>query len=439
MAISKGDILFYFDHSHKSILPQIGGKPRLLRFGNAYSQLSNGQHVEILARTPRFEPDGLLLEPAQTNEMITPFAVANDPTYWHGNSEFTISTVKGLYDGESGYKHTNANNPGPSRRQYTPSSLNTPFQYTGYFDIENIDADVTGVGLYRSTPSPGFVAHVQHNWLTGLSTITSSEVDVAGGSELITTNGPNGGEVRRIWITGKPSTNGTGVFYLYPMGYSTNTQSAVVHHAFFDSAVSYFSSPVDGTRVADLLDWDSVPVPQAMVLYCRYVARTPGANTSRLLSIGDAGTTNSAKLYIDETTGTDALKLHFNNGTDAAVEASVPLTQEIGDLVEVVAVLQSTGAIRILARKNGGAVQATAASAPASGLPSSWTTFFMHLNSRSNQHVGLRKYQQYTIVKEASLEADTSGAEDEALVNELAGLYLSADSQRVSNTIAQSP
>lgn len=157
------------------------------------------------------------------------------------------------------------------------------------------------------------------------------------------------------------------------------------------------------TRSADSFYWDFTADLQAMMIYCRFVeGGTASTAGSRILQLG--ATTGQFLIFQDGTLGT--YKIYWDDGTNA--RSSVPgVAVAVGDTVEMVMVLQSTGAIHGIQSINGGAV-ATGSVSATLALPASLVERKLWLGSSNAGDVGASSFAEVKIVKYADVVASTA-------------------------------
>ena len=186
------------------------------------------------------------------------------------------------------------------------------------------------------------------------------------------------------------------------------------------------------SRAVEAMRWIGAPSPQAMIVYLDMVLTdtlSDNAPNGRLLNIG-AGDNSDPSLFLDND-ASKRIRVQFDNDVDALVSTTVTLTTPVaGDRVQIIASLESDGSGRLVISHNGGTASGSDFSAPASGIPSSWSADTIRLNTRNgsnNVHAG--KYRRLVIVSATNIDAavDGSGTSDDELVAEMAEIEVTMD------------
>lgn len=86
------------------------------------------------------------------------------------------------------------------------------------------------VSIYNSTKAI-HAGRVQLNWITEAASILNGN----GGVIKLSTSGPNGGVVFKVWCTAAVDSGDNIGIYFYPAGTSVNTDSVIVHRGQFES------------------------------------------------------------------------------------------------------------------------------------------------------------------------------------------------------------
>ena len=179
-----------------------------------------------------------------------------------------------------------------------------------------------------------------------------------------------------------------------------------------------------------------------MAIYTKWVAlheqetRAP-VTGARIWSFETDGTSPDAQL---QWVSTGVLRFAVDS-TGGTRNQSVTLTPNVkpGDTVEALCIMDTDLVPRIYARVNGGAVFTSASSAFSAAYDtwSAWTSSFHGLNSATDGVIGLgaNLYVEHKIVDPAGLDTPRDGTANDNLMDEVAGLWLSADGRRVSNTV----
>lgn len=432
MAITKADILFSWDHALKLLSATVGGAPTFSRAGNAYAKQVEGVSVQLLADTPRFTPEGLALAPAVTNLFNAPIAIDSNATNWPvGGGGFTYTAKNSIYSGAIAYEHTADGSSGCSRQQLFTSGA-TP--YAMYFDFEVLnDSTVVNIGIYDSTDSD-WVCYLQYESAFGF---TASKLSSAGGTNVtygiirLLDVGPNGGAVNRMWFTADVDNSHAMIARIYPTGASANTNSVILHGGFL-AAREGFQAMVEGTQVVESMEWSRNFSIQSMVVYFSYVVGgyEGGWVTNYLWAIqGNSNPRTSVRAF------PDSLYFIYINPTGGTSEIGLAsFTPLPGDFVEVVYVLKTDGSTRAMYRINGAAVvSGSSTAAGGAGLTDEWDSDKMTINQTATQGAYHENfYRNLKVVKGAAPNSDLDNV---ALMDEMAGLYVSPDGARVSNAI----
>lgn len=433
MAITLSDVLWYWDHRRGEV-PTIGGTPVFSRAGSAYERGPNGIHIPRGVDTPRIEPEGMLLELSHTNLLGAPFEL-DGTSPWTMQGSYTVSAVGSIYSDRSAYKWPN---PGDttSRGTYQTIGTLTGSPETLSVDVENVDADETSIGIYDITAA-NWVARLKFDWATRVASVDASAVGTATSAHAVKLAdvGPSGGPVYRLIVTCTPNNSGnTRRIYIHPSGVPINTKTAILHAAQHVEA-GLATSMVEGTRSADSFYWENPPPPQEFVTYFKYRALMKGAggiSAPRVWTLGDS-VSSSVGIFIDSS---GQVRIgHW--GSTSSVGASVAVVPNVGDTIEICTIFYSDDTGRMIVSHNGAAVVSVGVGAPSGGIGAAWDVNKLALNARAEQaSKGASKHEFFKIVKRASLTAATDGTADQAVMDEMRGMYVSPDGLRVSNAIA---
>lgn len=149
----------------------------------------------------------------------------------------------------------------------------------------------------------------------------------------------------------------------FPSGYVTTTTAAV-------------------TRNVDALKYPFLPLPGGpLTLYARFLERMPGdtAVTRRLLEVG----VTDPRLILNKATSVSGSYQIQHRTTLGNVSSTAATgTAAIGDLVEVLGVLNGDGSVQATARRNGGTPVVGTASA-ALAQAAAWSNAEVHLGSEN--------------------------------------------------------
>lgn len=443
MSFVRGDILFYWDAENKSIVPTTGGQPTFIRNGTAFVRLS-----EVITRsagvdTPRFEPKGLLLEPSQDNQVGEPF-VMDGTTPWT-NSNMTPTARPSIYEGKDAFRcatNDTANDRG--QRQILSGTLGTRIAF--YVDVEN-SLDFPGPTLESPVgivdiEGGQFVIRVQFLWANRVASLgfQSGGTNHVFGAIRLWENGPNGGPVYRIWGAATPNNPSNTPRLDVPITELNQIVASIFHHAAVFTSSEIFTSPVEGVRAAEQLEWNRTFGPQAMVIYSRHLSglavEDGSLTTPRIWSIMES-TSPYLTAYLDGGNVT----AQYHNGT-AVTTAAVTKAVIMESVVESVMTLMSDGSIDHAVRVDGGTVSSASGAAPSGGLVTTFNGTVITLNAEGDDsNKGSGTYQQLKFMNLngsnfAVSRGETGGSRvtdsNEALLDEMSEFFLSTDATRIS-------
>lgn len=182
-------------------------------------------------------------------------------------------------------------------------------------------------------------------------------------------------------------------------------------------AVSSFvhTDAASATRATDSFYWDYLHAPQAMMAYVRFIPRLIAPDLGhRVLNIGTGASGAQSFLIYN-----DPYVVYFHNGTTSTAVV-LPASPSVGDVVELIAVLNPSGSVEILQSINGAAITGAGPSASIA-YPAAWSGSRVYINSIDTSAPGLKDYAELKIVKYADVVAGTSqGRMDELRAFELA-------------------
>lgn len=435
MALGVSDILHYWEYTDDGLLvPKIGGQPVFSRAGSAWQRMVEGQYLYPGVNTPRFEPDGLRLELSQANLITDSFDVST--ANWANNASPTLADAVSFYKGQTAQKMTTDGVNIFCARIQTFGTFGSG-SYTAYVDVEHGTANTIRVQVYDATTS----AIITYNEFA-FATVTctpSGSYTAYGAKKLFDCYGPNGGAVYRIWVTFTATAGHSGRIEAHCDRSATAGYYTYFHEVNCVNA-GLFTSAYEGTRATETFYWDNAPAPQAMVIYCRWVAimkYNGGITYPRVFQMGSGST---PVIYMGHNSPSPG-QMHFSiQDASETKSAYSTMNPSVGDLCEALGVLNADSTVRITTRVNSGAAAGgAAATALTAGLPSAWGSNTFAINSTSsgaNKGAGL--YQSVKIVKLANLASATDGTADDALFDELKGAKLLVDEDgtySISNTV----
>ena len=173
------------------------------------------------------------------------------------------------------------------------------------------------------------------------------------------------------------------------------------------------------TRAADILYWVYLHAPQAMMAYVRFVERgTISTQAAQVVDIGNAA--GGDPLFSISRDGTGFYQVTHKPTSAITVQATLATaTPAIGDTVELLAILNSTGSVEIIQSINGAAVTSAGPSS-AAALQPAWMDTRLWLNSQGSNGVGAAGFADLKLVKYADVVASTAqGRMDELRALEL--------------------
>lgn len=413
-------ILFYWDAENKSVVPIVGGLPTFTRNGQGYAK-----SMEVFSRlldvdTPRFQPDGLLLELSQDNELGAPFEM-DGTSPWVLTSQITATARTSLYKGESAFELEVTGATADRNIQQSIGAMAT--QVAFYGDIENVDSVSTEVNLFDVTAG-SIVLQVTFTWATEVVAVTDETVGSGGiaGAIKLDDIGPNGGRLFRVWGVTTPDTpSNTGRFELEPS--ADDELVKVIAHASAAFKDEIFTSPAVGVRATEQLEWNQTFLPivleptgspnirpdpvSGMAVYCRWISGLAeddgGLTTPRVWAILE-DSSPALSVFYNGATITGA----YDNSTATSL-AAVTANPVAGDLIESTLTLHSDGAVDHSIRINGGSILSASDTGPTGGLGDAWDGTVMALNAQGDgTSKGAGTYQQLKFVNIHATETGTS-------------------------------
>lgn len=237
--------------------------------------------------------------------------------------------------------------------------------------LEHTSADQSWGGIYSNTGSV-WVTRWEYVWST--DTLTLGAGTGAVGREVLAEVGPNGGRLVRFWAVGSDTSGNTDRIIIQPVRSGTNSgpgDGNIIHYGNVEpGGVATAPIPYQGsaqTRTADEIYFENpAPLPQDLVAYVSVVGLDPRTNYARFWALGSSG---AARLILENTFTDGALTAYAQDDSGNSGGASVNIGPYVeGDYIEAAVVYtQSTGRLRIVARRNDGGAFASETT------PASWT------------------------------------------------------------------
>lgn len=284
----------------------------------------------------------LLREGASTNSALGSCSFA-DGTYWGGNTDFTIAAVTSCIAGQTAYKHTDAAG-GANRRAIIGTFVNAQTDCISVI-FENVDAVTSRLNFYDETAG-ATMAIADLTWATG----TVASAGGAGSVGVIPLGtGPNGGAMYRLWVNGTGAAAGTGGagnqrrVFIQPT--LTAGKIAIIHHAQFEAATSYPSSPIVTvasavTRAVDLVRVSYPYAPQGATILLDAYDLMSGNSTVVGLGIGPSP---MGVKSVEILRASGKWKTTYTNAAAATSTSTAAAGPSYGDRVELRAFLTVSG------------------------------------------------------------------------------------------------
>lgn len=334
--------------------------------GGAPIRYRQSQVDELLTSHRAYGEVGALIEGLnQINLVLKSCDVDAALTEWTQTGVFTLAVAQPLILGGTEVQPHRTTNPNDATGRHFRQDVGT---LTGNEEcvmliVENIDALITRLGMRDSTAST-WIHQVELTWATGVITTVNGSGEVLA-NEVIAAVGPNGGEVRRIVITGTGTATNISQIRIHPSGNTQNALTVVLHHAQWVSAeVCHSVIVTDTASVTRGLDNVSVPwpwKPQPMWMYLKFVDIGAGQLTNaRLFAIEPnpnqaprlmllANTERRFRVFWEPETGTNRSSIQGTTGAH-------------GDTVELLGLLNSDGSVQLIWALNGGSPTTESAS-----------------------------------------------------------------------------
>lgn len=423
MALTRSSVLHYWDALYGPN-PIVGGDPVHTR-DSARGLIDRARFVRTFIRNQYrtewvtingIRRPAMLLEPARTQRMT----FSRDYTQWT-NSNVTVTA--GQRDPEGGLNASLLEATGAGGQRFrTVTLVGDGTKAVGWM-LRKGSGAVTSFGLWDAT-AVAWRHLIDVNWsAAGVSTVVTQ---VGAGLIFVSEELYDGFYLIAISADGAVAAN-TNQAILYPGG----TAGAASVYAFdvqIEDAVwpsrSMPSTSAVVTSAADLFYWKNPPAPQGMAIYLEMIyGVAPDAAEHRIFQLSETDSDPRLVFYRHNVT-TDAFQLYLHNGTNAAfVTPSVAPVR--GDRLQFVCVLHSTGAIRLIWSKNGGAAASDAQAAPGGGLPAAWQgTPRLWLNSLGSAGISRNHYISLKALKLADFTNQPGVASDAAVLSEVDNFVL---------------
>lgn len=414
--LSKSSVLHYWS-SRYGINPRVGGRPVFSRNSAASFDTQEGEINQAIVNTPRFGWETvsgerrkvLTLELARTN-LNTALLTA-----WSSDGASLTGSQADPAGGTAGVKVLQT---GGNGRAYSGATFTGDGTKAVAIAVRAGDAAQSFALLYDVTAAAARHG-VYITWTNGVPEVTTGSgggtifpvQPLMGGWYLISfsATGVVAANSNRVELS--PDTSGTGKF-MY--AYKPNFENGPFATSLLDPS---------STRATDSCYWNFPPVPQAKMVYVRFVeaGTKVGDSSMRVFQIGNAGDTGARfAIYAD----TDDYWIYHNNGSTAVSAGGALVSPAIGDTVEHVAMLASDGKVRLIQSINGAAVGDTGASGTNS-LPSAWADTRLWLNSAGTATPGSNKFAEGKFVKYADVVASTA----QGIMDELRAFELGPNSE----------
>ncbi len=321
----------------------------------------------------------VLREGASTNSALGACSFADD-TYWNASASWTIAAATSCISGQTAYRLTNDNGATfRARAQVIGTFVNGQTDCLSVL-VENVSATITDLQIYDV--SVGNVHTIRFTWATGL-TATTSGTGTSGASSLGT--GPNGGALYRIWITVTGTATGAGAAgnqrrnYIYATGTTQNGNAVTIHHAQFEAATSYPSSPIVTvasavTRAADVWSFAWNRNPEAGTWYVSLYDLGGSLARGVPLAVGHITAANAGVVISSTSASTPVITEYDGSSSVSSGNLAGP---SYGQLAEYRPIIASTGVVSFGLSKNSAAESVSTASGalalPAAFIPAQLT------------------------------------------------------------------
>lgn len=434
MALTKASVLHYWS-SRYGINPRIGGRPVFTRNSAGLFTTQEGEVDTAIVNTPRFDwsvlnlPTSLTerrkvltLELARTNG----FTYSNDLTNaaWTKTQSSALLNAMGpdsvVNSASTLTEDATAANSHYVYHSASPITTTVAQSASGYFKANGrsrfqFDLNCAGgdlaleVNLTAGTATPS---------ATGGATLLSSGIIALGGGWY------------RAWISGTFAAATTTTLYLFlenaagATTYSGDGASGMLFYGLqheidelFPTAVIPTTSPT-ATRATDSLYWNFPPVPQAMMVYVRFVEQGSvlGGTQCGVVNIGGGGTSATPPLFMFFNVPGNYSAYHETSA--GVVSSALADAPTLGQTVELIGILFADGSVQAIQSLDGAAVTSSVQSG-VRALGVTWAAPKLWANQYYTIY-GANKFAEVKIVKYADVVASTAqGRMDEMRAFEL--------------------
>lgn len=411
--LTKSSVLHYWS-SRYGINPRVGGRPVFTRNSAGLFTTQEGELDSAIINTPRFDwatlnlPNGqterrkvLTLELARTNVNATALGS------WTSDGA-TITT--GQADPAGGTNAGKVNHTGGNGRIYVGVSWTADGTKAIALGIQYGNGAGSTFRLYDVTAGVTR-QQVQVTWTNG---VPAAATTVGGGTILPIQPLVGGWYLLQFAPNSVVAANSNRVEILP----GTSNFFNIYRPTFENGAFSTSLLDPSVSRAADSLYWNFPPVPQAMMIFLRFVERgtIASGNGTGLFYLGNAAGTEPRFLFYNSS---GFYRAYHHNGV-SAVAATLGTAPVYGDTVDLAGIFQSDGKVDIYQSINGAAVTSAGLSAGLSPLASAFSGQAMQVNNNGPSAVGAAQFADIKIVKFADVVASTAqGIMDELRAFEL--------------------
>jgi hypothetical protein len=418
--LTKSSVLHYWS-SRYGVNPRIGGRPIYTRNSAGLFTSQEGEVDSAIVNTPRFDWSTLNLPNSLTERRkLLTLELARTNSTTNASDATQASWTKNLCTALK-------NAIGPDGIANSASTLTAT--------ATNAYASAGGsgsIGAGGTTSMSGYVrkGSTQFAWVGDGGDapwhrfwidLDSAAVSSATGTTRATAEKIGNGWIK--WTITFVLTNTYTPQVFSGMCSATNTTTCVASDtlqvAVADHEVSslFATSPIQTvaagvTRAADSFYWNYLPVPQALMMYMRFVERGSVLSSGlRILAVTTSAGANP-ELAIAASAG-------FYIAYQNSATSTVAIAPNIGDTVDLALLVLANGQCLIIQAINGAPVTAGVTSG-VNALPAAWADTKLWLNSEGIVSTGAGGYAEVKIVKYADVVAVTNqGIMDELRAFEL--------------------